>query len=153
MDASAVQILEHIKVNALGPMRTIQLVLPQMLKNNYGRIVNISSTQGSIGNLLEIQKYRMYPETDYRISKGTLNFVTALFEDYLRPNGIRPSSDGPRPNILINSTCPGWAKTRMGGPNAEISVEESIDTPVWLATLPDDGPTGKYFRERKEIPW
>ncbi len=55
--------------------------------------------------------------------------------------------------ILVNSMCPGWVRTDMGGRNATRSVEEGADTAVWLATLPDDGPTGGFFRNREPIPW
>jgi NAD(P)-dependent dehydrogenase (short-subunit alcohol dehydrogenase family) len=55
--------------------------------------------------------------------------------------------------ILINAACPGWVRTGMGGAQAPRSVEQGADTPVWLATLPDDGPTGGFFQDRKPIPW
>ena len=41
----------------------------------------------------------------------------------------------------------------MGGDQAQLSPEQGAVTPVWLATLPDDGPTGGYFREQQSIPW
>ncbi len=56
-------------------------------------------------------------------------------------------------NIKVNSMCPGWVRTDMGGPNATRSVEEGAATAVWLATLPDDGPSGGFFRDREAIPW
>jgi len=56
-------------------------------------------------------------------------------------------------NILVNSVSPGWVRTDMGGANARRSVEEGAETPVWLATLPDDGPRGGFFRDREPIPW
>jgi NAD(P)-dependent dehydrogenase (short-subunit alcohol dehydrogenase family) len=56
-------------------------------------------------------------------------------------------------NILVNSACPGWVRTDMGGERAPLSVAQGADTPVWLATLPDNGPTGGFFRERRRIPW
>ena len=56
-------------------------------------------------------------------------------------------------DILVNSACPGWVRTDMGGERAPLSVEQGADTPVWLATLPDNGPTGGFFRERRRIPW
>ena len=55
--------------------------------------------------------------------------------------------------ILVNSVCPGWVQTDMGGSGAPVTVEEGADTIVWLATLPDDGPTGGFFRKREPIPW
>ena len=55
--------------------------------------------------------------------------------------------------VLINACCPGWVRTRMGGDDAELTVEEGADTPVWLATLPDDGTTGGFFGDRRVIDW
>jgi NAD(P)-dependent dehydrogenase (short-subunit alcohol dehydrogenase family) len=56
-------------------------------------------------------------------------------------------------NILINSMCPGWVRTEMGGSNANRSVEEGADTAAWLATLPDNAKSGKFYRDRQEISW
>jgi len=55
--------------------------------------------------------------------------------------------------VKVNSMSPGWVATRMGGAGAPRSVQEGADTAVWLATLPDNGPTGGYFYEREQIPW
>jgi len=55
--------------------------------------------------------------------------------------------------VLVNSVCPGWVRTDMGGPSARLSVEEGVETIVWAATLPDDGPTGGFFRYKQPIPW
>ena len=55
--------------------------------------------------------------------------------------------------VLVNAMCPGWVKTDMGGAGAPRTVEQGADTAVWLATLPDDGPSGGFFRDRKPIPW
>ena len=56
-------------------------------------------------------------------------------------------------NVLVNAVHPGWVRTRMGGPRAPRSAEEGADTAVWLATLPDDGPTGGFFGDRKRVDW
>lgn len=55
--------------------------------------------------------------------------------------------------ILVNSVCPGWVATDMGGPNAPRTVEEGAASVVWAATLPDDGPTGGFFRDGGPLPW
>ena len=78
----------------------------------------------------------------YRVSKTGLNALTRMLTAELADE-----------NILVNSCCPGWVRTDMGGSNARRSVEEGADTPVWLATLPDDGPRGGFFRDRAPIPW
>jgi NAD(P)-dependent dehydrogenase (short-subunit alcohol dehydrogenase family) len=78
----------------------------------------------------------------YRMSKTALNALTCMLAAELRQT-----------NILVNSMCPGWVKTDMGGSGAPRSVEQGADTAAWLATLPDDGPTGGFFRDREPIPW
>jgi NAD(P)-dependent dehydrogenase (short-subunit alcohol dehydrogenase family) len=76
----------------------------------------------------------------YRVSKTGLNALTRTLA----------SDEG---SIKVNTMCPGWVRTDMGGPAAPRSVEEGADTAVWLATLLDDGPSGGFFRDRKPIPW
>jgi NAD(P)-dependent dehydrogenase (short-subunit alcohol dehydrogenase family) len=102
---------------------------------NSGRIVNMPSGMGQLsdmnGGCLA-----------YRTSKTALNVLTRLFADELKNT-----------NVLINSMCPGWVRTNMGGPNATRNVEESADTIIWLATLPDGGPSGGFFRDRQPIQW
>jgi NAD(P)-dependent dehydrogenase (short-subunit alcohol dehydrogenase family) len=78
----------------------------------------------------------------YRMSKTALNALTCV---------VAAETKGS--NILVNAACPGWVRTDMGGAGAPRSVAQGADTPVWLATLPDGGPTGGYFRDRKLIPW
>jgi NAD(P)-dependent dehydrogenase (short-subunit alcohol dehydrogenase family) len=78
----------------------------------------------------------------YRASKAALNVLTLMFAAATRSSGI-----------LVNSMCPGWVRTDMGGPNAARSVENGAQTAVWLAMLPDDGPTGGFFRDRRPIAW
>ena len=78
----------------------------------------------------------------YRISKTAINALTRIAAQEVCED-----------NILVNSMCPGWVKTDMGGPGATRELEEGADTAVWLATLPDGGPTGKFFRDRKEFEW
>jgi NAD(P)-dependent dehydrogenase (short-subunit alcohol dehydrogenase family) len=78
----------------------------------------------------------------YRVSKTALNALTRTTAADLHGSGI-----------LVNAMCPGWVRTDMGGPGAPRSVEEGADTAVWLATLPDGGPNGGYFRDRKPLAW
>ena len=115
-----------LETNLLGPWRLCQAFLPLMKRNNYGRIVNISSGAGALSEMSE----SLYAPA-YSISKTSLNALTIMLASELRGS-----------NILVNATCPGWVRTDIGGANAPRSVREGADTAVWLATLPDGGPTG-----------
>ncbi len=126
---------QTMETNVYGPYLLCQALVPLMKKNNYGRIVNISSGLGQLNDM-----GGGYPA--YRMSKTAINVITRILAAELAGT-----------NILVNSMCPGWVKTRMGGEGATRSVEEGADTAVWLSTLPDGGPTGKIFRDRKEVPW
>jgi NAD(P)-dependent dehydrogenase (short-subunit alcohol dehydrogenase family) len=125
------------ETNVFGPLRLCQAAIPLMKQNNYGRIVNVSSSAGALGGMAEA----LYSPA-YSLSKASLNALTIILSTEMRGT-----------NILVNSMCPGWVRTDMGGPNAPRSVQQGADTAVWLATLPDDGPTGGYFRDRKRIEW
>lgn len=124
-----------LETNLWGALRLTQAVLPLLRKSRQGRIVNVSSGLGQLdemgGGL-----------PGYRLSKVGLNAVTRMLADEL-------ASDG----ILVNSMCPGWVRTDMGGRGAPRSLAEGADTAIWLATLADDGPTGGFFRDRHPIPW
>jgi NAD(P)-dependent dehydrogenase (short-subunit alcohol dehydrogenase family) len=122
-------------VNAYGPLFLTQAFVPLMKKHGYGRIVNVSSGIGELSSLGS-----SWPA--YRLSKIMLNLQTRIIAGELRST-----------NVLINAMCPGWVRTDMGGPGAPRSAEEGADTIVWLATLPDGGPQGGYFRDRKPIDW
>jgi NAD(P)-dependent dehydrogenase (short-subunit alcohol dehydrogenase family) len=124
-----------VETNLYGPLRVTQGLLPLMRKNTAGRIVNMSSGLGQLSEMgAGVPAYRM--------SKAALNAFTRILAAELADTSIK-----------VNSACPGWVRTDMGGPNADRSVEEGADTAVWLATLPDDGPTGGFFRERQPFAW
>lgn len=132
-----------LQTNALGPLLLAQACVPIMKANGYGRIVNMASTLGSLAEIASPDS--PHAETlvpAYRLSKTLLNGITVLLAKQLRGS-----------NILVNSACPGWVRTDMGGGAAPLTPEQGADTPVWLATLPDGGPTGGFFRERQPIPW
>jgi NAD(P)-dependent dehydrogenase (short-subunit alcohol dehydrogenase family) len=126
---------QTLETNLLGPFRLIQAVVPLMRERDYGRIVNLSSGAGQLSKMSS-----GYPA--YRMSKVGLNALTRI-----------ASAELAATNIKVNAVCPGWVRTDMGGPNAERTIEQGAETPVWLAMLPDDGPTGGFFRDRKQIPW
>ena len=124
-----------METNVYGPLFLTQAFVRLMIGNNYGRIVNVSSSIGQLSNLSS-----RWPA--YRLSKILLNIQTRIIAQELTGS-----------NILINAVCPGWVRTEMGGTNAPRSVEQGADTIFWLATLPDDGPQGGYFRDRKPLDW
>jgi NAD(P)-dependent dehydrogenase (short-subunit alcohol dehydrogenase family) len=134
-DVDLDEVRDTLETNLFGAWKLTQAALPLMRRNGYGRIVNLSS---GMGQLDEMGGHA----PSYRLSKVGLNALTRMLTAEL---------DGE--NILVNSCCPGWVRTDMGGPNATRSLEEGGDTPYWLATLPDDGPRGGFFRDRKPIPW
>jgi NAD(P)-dependent dehydrogenase (short-subunit alcohol dehydrogenase family) len=124
---------EVLEVNLFGAWRLSQAMLPLLLRSDHGRIVNVSSGAGQLSDMGG-------GRAAYRISKSGLNALTRILA----------AEEG---GLLVNTMCPGWVRTDMGGPSASRSVEEGADTAVWLATLPDDGPSGGFFRDRKSIPW
>lgn len=126
---------DTLEVNLLGPWRLAQECVPLMRRRSYGRIVNLSSGLGSMAEMAASY-------SAYRVSKAGLNALTRILADELRGT-----------NILVNAVCPGWVQTAMGGPNAPVPVDKGADTATWLATLPDGGPTGGFFRDRRLIPW
>jgi NAD(P)-dependent dehydrogenase (short-subunit alcohol dehydrogenase family) len=134
-DAKVNTLRKTMETNVYGPLQLIQALVPLMKEHNYGRIVNVSSGMGQLTDMSG-----GYPA--YRISKTSLNALTRIIADELKGT-----------HILVNSMCPGWVKTDMGGSGAPRTPEQGVDTMVWLATLPDDGPTGAFFRDRELIPW
>lgn len=124
-----------LETNFYGPLMLMQAIVPLMRKHRYGRIVNLSSGLGQLEDMGD-------GTPAYRASKTALNALTRMFAAAAADTGI-----------LVNSMCPGWVRTDMGGPNADRSVEKGAQTAVWLATLPDDGPTGGFFRDKQEIAW
>jgi NAD(P)-dependent dehydrogenase (short-subunit alcohol dehydrogenase family) len=137
LDATIDQLDRAWTVNARGPWLLVKAFVPGMIERGYGRVVNMSSGSGSFGEGLD-------PEhAAYAASKSALNALTMTLDDAV-PNG---------PDVKANAMCPGWVHTRMGGEQAPRTPEEGADTALWLATLPPDGPSGGFFRDRDRIPW
>ena len=134
-DVPVETLAKTLDVNLYGPLRVSQAVLPLMKKNDFGRIVNVSSRMGQFAALSS-------GSLSYRISKTALNALTVIMADEVRDH-----------NILINTMTPGWVRTDMGGKNANRSLEEGADTILYLAELDDDGPHGKFFGDRQELNW
>lgn len=158
-----------VAVNFFGALHVTERLLPLMAE--HGRIVMVSSGVGELEGMPAPMRPRFdpppskeellslmrsfvedvrsgqyaakgWPGSAYRVSKVGLNALTRLLAEELKPR-----------HLLVNAVCPGWVKTRMGGAHAPKSVEEGADTLVWAATLPPEGPTGGFFRNRKAIAW
>jgi NAD(P)-dependent dehydrogenase (short-subunit alcohol dehydrogenase family) len=134
-DVDLDEVRDTLETNLFGAWKLTQAALPLMRENGYGRIVNLSSGMGQLSDMNG-------HAPAYRMSKTGLNALTRMLTAELGDE-----------NVLVNSCCPGWVRTEMGGRGARLSVEEGGDTPFWLATLPDDGPRGGFFRNRQPIPW
>jgi NAD(P)-dependent dehydrogenase (short-subunit alcohol dehydrogenase family) len=143
IDSSATSILREredvfhatLETNFFGALRMCQRLVPLMRKRGYGRVVNLSSGLGQLTDMGD-------GNAAYRMSKTALNTLTRMVASAMEQQ-----------DILVNSMCPGWVRTDMGGPQASRSVEKGAETAVWLATLPGGGPTGGLFRDKKPIPW
>jgi len=134
---------QTLVTNVYGPLLLAQACLPLMREGGYGRIVNLSSSLGSLTEMASPDSPLDGVDAPaYRLSKTAVNAVTALL-----------ARDTRGEDILINSACPGWVRTELGGPHAPRSVGEGADTPVWLATLPAGGPHGGFFQDRTPIAW
>lgn len=128
---------EALETNLFGAWRMCQAFLPLLHRSGHGRIVNVSSESGSLADIFR----RGGGTPAYTVSKVGLNSLTLMLAAELRGSGI-----------LVNSVCPGWVATDMGGAGGR-PVEEGGASVVWAVTLPDDGPTGGFFRDGKPLPW
>lgn len=132
-----------LETNTIGALVACQAALPLMREHGYGRIVNVSSSMGSLHEMADFDSpLSAMRAPAYRISKAALNAVTLAI-----------AAEARDANILVNACCPGWVRTDMGGKDAPLTPQQGADTPVWLATLPDDGPTGGFYLQRKQRPW
>lgn len=136
LEADMDSFLEGLRVNALGALWAARAFLPMMIGRRWGRVVNVSSGYGSFGEGLE-------GPAPYSVSKAALDAVTLKLAQCV-PAGA---------DVKVNAVCPGWVRTRMGGPEATRAVEDGAKGIVWAATLGPDGPSGGNFRDGKPIPW
>lgn len=123
-----------LETNTLGPLRVTRAFVPMLARSGAPRVINVSSSGGQLADGAD----GWAPA--YCVSKTALNGVTSQLAAAL-------------PGIAVNSVCPGWVRTDMGGATAPRSVEEGADTIVWLATDAPQALTGQFLRDRKSIPW
>ena len=134
-EADLGRVKEALEANLFGAWRLCEAAIPHMRREGYGRIVNVSTGLAALEDMGG-------GSPGYRISKTSLNALTRILASELRGTGI-----------LVNAVNPGWVATDMGGANANRSVEEGADGVVWAATLPNNGPTGGFFRDRRHVAW
>jgi len=135
VDADLDRVREALEANLLGAWRLCEVAVPLMRRNGYGRIVNVSTGLASLEDMGG-------GSPGYRVSKTALNVLTRILASELRGSGI-----------LVNAVNPGWVQTDMGGSGATRTVEEGAEALVWAATLPNNGPTGGFFRDREPVAW
>jgi NAD(P)-dependent dehydrogenase (short-subunit alcohol dehydrogenase family) len=136
LDDSPLELIEKaFRTNALGALSMVRVLVPLMKRRRLGCIVNVSSGMGGITEMNG-------GNPAYRFSKAALNALTRILADELQNTQIR-----------VNSVCPGWVRTDMGGPGATRSIEEGVAGILWAATLPPDGPTGGFFRDGNRLAW
>ena len=134
-EADLDRVREALEANLFGAWRLCEAAIPHMRRERYGRIVNVSTGLAALEDMGG-------GSPGYRISKTSLNALTRILASELRGSGI-----------LVNAVNPGWVQTDMGGQNANRTVEEGADGVVWAATLPNNGPTGGFFRDRRHVAW
>jgi len=135
LDESLAVFRKTLETNFFGALRMCQAIVPIMQHGHYGRIVNLSSGLGQLDEMGD-------GTAAYRASKTALNALTRMVATAVKGD-----------DILVNSMCPGWVRTDMGGPNAARAVDAGAETAIWLAMLPHGGPTGGFFRDKSPIPW
>jgi NAD(P)-dependent dehydrogenase (short-subunit alcohol dehydrogenase family) len=135
LTTSREQMTATFQTNTFGALAVTQAFLPHLRKARAARVINMSSGYGQLNSLS--------PDVpSYCLSKLALNGLTLMLSRALGQDGI-----------AVNSMSPGWVRTDMGGANAPRSVEQGADTAFWLATKAPQDLTGKFFEDRKEIPW
>ncbi|MCG8435274.1 MAG: SDR family NAD(P)-dependent oxidoreductase [Gammaproteobacteria bacterium] len=132
-EVSPSTVMETFNINTLGPLRLTQALAP-LLRDN-ACVVNVSSGMGALNGMDG-------GYLGYRVSKTALNTLTRVLSNALAARDIK-----------VNSVCPGWVRTDMGGPNATRSLEQGAETIVWAASLGTGGPTGGFFRDKQAIDW
>jgi NAD(P)-dependent dehydrogenase (short-subunit alcohol dehydrogenase family) len=132
-DVDLIQMRATFETNVFGPFFLCQALFPYMMVQGYGRIVNVTSQQGSFDELRD-------QAPAYRVSKTALNAVTKVFADLAQRSGH---------DIVVNSVCPGWVRTDMGGASAPRSVRDGASDVVWAATQLSREINGKLLIDRK----
>jgi NAD(P)-dependent dehydrogenase (short-subunit alcohol dehydrogenase family) len=125
---------EAFQTNVLGAWRVTQAFVPLLRRSDHPRVINVSSEGGSLASMGA-------GAPAYSVTKAALNALTRVLAAELRSEGV-----------LVNAVCPGWTATDMGGPGGR-PVAVGAASVMWAVDLPDDGPTGGFFRDGRPLPW
>ena len=125
---------ETLETNLIGPLRVTQGFLPLLRRSRQPRVIHVASEAGQLAGGIASWA------PAYSISKTALNMLTQQLAAAL-------------PGVAVNSMCPGWCRTEMGGPSAPRSPEEGADTMIWLALDAPQSLTGQFLRDRKPLDW
>jgi NAD(P)-dependent dehydrogenase (short-subunit alcohol dehydrogenase family) len=128
-------VLQTFEINTLGPLKMIQALAPLLRKSAAGRIVNVSSGMGQLSDMSGSY-------TGYRLSKSALNALTRI-----------AAAEFAGTSVKVNSVCPGWVKTDMGGAGADRPIPQGVASIVWAALIDNKGPTGGFFRDGEKLDW
>ena len=133
---------QTLNINVIGPYAVTEAFTPLLEKSGHGRVVNHSSILGSIATLTNVAAMEASFTPAYASSKAALNMLTVIQAKKLASKKIK-----------VNAAHPGWVKTELGGPGAQLEIVDGAKTAVDLALLGEDGPTGGYFHLGKPLPW
>jgi NAD(P)-dependent dehydrogenase (short-subunit alcohol dehydrogenase family) len=125
-----------LATNLRGPMLVCKHTVPLLLQTDGGRVVNLSSGMGALG------EGQSGGSPAYRVSKTGINGLTAYLHGEYGEKGL-----------LANSVCPGWVRTEMGGEGADRSIEQGAETPTWLCRFQPGSPAGRFWRDQEPIEW
>ncbi len=135
LNVTAGEVERTWRTNTLGPLLVAQALAPLLRKSGHAAVINVSSGWGALHDMTD-------EASAYGISKAALNAVTRQLAAAFKTD-----------KVVVNSVCPGWVRTDMGGAGANRSVAEGADTIVWLATEAPRNISGQFLRDRKPTPW
>jgi NAD(P)-dependent dehydrogenase (short-subunit alcohol dehydrogenase family) len=142
-DVDLAKVREVYETNFFGPVALIQRMLPLLKKSKHGRIVNVSSSLGSLTLSSDLNSpFADFLALGYNTSKSALNSMTIQFAKELKDTPIK-----------VNAICPGYCATDINGNSGPRSAAQGAVAAIQYATIGDDGPTGGYFNDEGRVPW
>ncbi len=140
-EVNSESLAKSVQVNVNAPLTLIQQTLPQMNERGFGRIIHVRARYGSFAAGLK-------GPLSYAVTKAAINALTVKMAAE-----VNKAAECKKIDVTINSMTPGWVHTRMGGSDAPKTPEEGADTAIWLATMEEGGPNGKFLKDREPIDW